>query len=76
MTVADDVESDVVGAQKHGLTVASKAAFGGGGRGMKVARTEAEIPELFESAVREAVAAGLKGTTGEFSSDYRTAFKN
>jgi acetyl-CoA/propionyl-CoA/long-chain acyl-CoA carboxylase, biotin carboxylase, biotin carboxyl carrier protein len=44
-------------ARRHGLPVAIKAAFGGGGRGLKVARTEAEIPELYESAVREATAA-------------------
>jgi len=44
-------------AQKYGLPVAIKAAFGGGGRGLKVARTEAEIGELYESAVREATAA-------------------
>ncbi len=48
-------------AAEHGLPVAIKAAFGGGGRGMKVARTEAEIPELYESAVREAVAAFGRG---------------
>ncbi|HEX6453128.1 MAG TPA: biotin carboxylase N-terminal domain-containing protein [Trebonia sp.] len=44
-------------AKTHGLPVAIKAAFGGGGRGLKVARTLEEIPELFDSAVREAVAA-------------------
>jgi pyruvate carboxylase len=44
-------------AKKHGLPVAIKAAFGGGGRGMKVARNLEEIPELFDSAVREAIAA-------------------
>ncbi len=44
-------------ARRYGLPVAIKAAFGGGGRGLKVARTEAEIPELYESAVREATAA-------------------
>ena len=48
-------------AQQYGLPVAIKAAFGGGGRGMKVARTMAEIPELYESAVREAVAAFGRG---------------
>ena len=48
-------------AQEHGLPVAIKAAFGGGGRGLKVARTMAEIPELFDSAVREAVAAFGRG---------------
>jgi len=44
-------------AAEHGLPVAIKAAFGGGGRGLKVARTIEEIPALFESATREAVAA-------------------
>ena len=44
-------------ARRCGLPVAIKAAFGGGGRGLKVARTEAEITELYESAVREATAA-------------------
>ncbi|MQA14012.1 MAG: ATP-grasp domain-containing protein [Pseudonocardiaceae bacterium] len=48
-------------AQQHGLPVAIKAAFGGGGRGLKVARTEEEIPELFDSAVREAVSAFGRG---------------
>lgn len=44
-----------------GLPVAIKAAFGGGGRGLKVARTREEIPELFESATREAIAAFGRG---------------
>ena len=44
-------------AREHGLPIAIKAAFGGGGRGLKVARTLEEIPELYESAVREATAA-------------------
>ncbi|PZM94606.1 MAG: acetyl-/propionyl-CoA carboxylase subunit alpha [Actinobacteria bacterium] len=48
-------------AKKHGLPIAIKAAFGGGGRGLKVARTLEEIPELFESATREAVAAFGRG---------------
>src|ERR1044071_1666692 len=48
-------------AEEHGLPVAIKAAFGGGGRGLKVARTVEEIPELFDSAVREAVAAFGRG---------------
>jgi len=48
-------------AAEHGLPVAIKAAFGGGGRGLKVARTMAEIPELFASAVREAQAAFGRG---------------
>ena len=51
---ADEV---VAFAREHGLPVAIKAAFGGGGRGLKVARTLEEIPELFESASREAVVA-------------------
>ena len=55
---ADEV---VAFAQEHGLPVAIKAAFGGGGRGLKVARTIEEIPELYESAVREAVAAFGRG---------------
>lgn len=46
---------------QHGLPVAIKAAFGGGGRGLKVARTREEVPELFESATREAVAAFGRG---------------
>ncbi|GAA1266238.1 biotin carboxylase N-terminal domain-containing protein [Arthrobacter pascens] len=46
---------------KFGLPVAIKAAFGGGGRGIKVARTREEVPELFESAVREATAAFGRG---------------
>jgi acetyl-CoA/propionyl-CoA carboxylase biotin carboxyl carrier protein len=48
-------------AHQHGLPVAIKAAFGGGGRGLKVARTIEEIPELLESATREAVAAFGRG---------------
>ncbi|MEV7973197.1 biotin carboxylase N-terminal domain-containing protein [Cellulomonas sp. NPDC089187] len=46
---------------EHGLPVAIKAAFGGGGRGLKVARTSEEIDELYDSAVREAVAAFGRG---------------
>ncbi|MGV0408099.1 acetyl/propionyl/methylcrotonyl-CoA carboxylase subunit alpha [Corynebacterium resistens] len=48
-------------AAEHGLPIAVKAAFGGGGRGMKVAYTMEEIPELFESATREAIAAFGRG---------------
>ena len=61
---ADPVEGPdevVAFAQEHGLPVAIKAAYGGGGRGLKVARTIEEIPELFESAVREAVTAFGRG---------------
>ena len=46
---------------EHGLPVAIKAAFGGGGRGLKIARKADEIEELYESAVREAVAAFGRG---------------
>ncbi|MER7181902.1 biotin/lipoyl-containing protein, partial [Streptomyces hyaluromycini] len=55
---ADEV---VAFAEEHGLPIAIKAAFGGGGRGLKVARTLEEVPELYESAVREAVAAFGRG---------------
>ena len=48
-------------AAEVGLPIAIKAAFGGGGRGLKVARTMEEIPELYDSAVREAVAAFGRG---------------
>ena len=55
---ADEVLAFV---DEHGLPVAIKAAYGGGGRGLKVARTREEIPELFESATREALAAFGRG---------------
>jgi acetyl-CoA/propionyl-CoA carboxylase biotin carboxyl carrier protein len=58
---AKDAAEIVAFADEHGLPVAIKAAFGGGGRGLKVARTREEIPELFESATREAVAAFGRG---------------
>jgi acetyl-CoA/propionyl-CoA carboxylase biotin carboxyl carrier protein len=57
----DGPEEIIAFAEEHGLPVAIKAAFGGGGRGLKVARTIEEIPELFDSAVREAVAAFGRG---------------
>lgn len=56
-----DAQEVVEFAKKHGLPVAIKAAFGGGGRGLKVARNLEEIPELYDSAVREAVAAFGRG---------------
>lgn len=56
-----DASEIVAFAEEHGLPVAIKAVFGGGGRGLKVARTIEEIPELFESATREAVAAFGRG---------------
>ena len=48
-------------AKEHGLPVAIKAAHGGGGRGLKVVRTMEEIPELFASAVREAISGFGRG---------------
>lgn len=54
----DDV---IAFAQEHGLPIAIKAAFGGGGRGLKVAHTIEEIPELFASATREAIAGFGRG---------------
>ncbi len=56
-----DVSEVVAFAEEHGVPVAIKAAFGGGGRGLKIAREMEEIPELYESAVREAVAAFGRG---------------
>ncbi|WP_426324240.1 acetyl/propionyl/methylcrotonyl-CoA carboxylase subunit alpha [Microbacterium sp. E-13] len=55
---ADEV---VAFAEEVGLPIAIKAAYGGGGRGLKVARTIDEIPELFESATREAITAFGRG---------------
>jgi acetyl-CoA/propionyl-CoA carboxylase, biotin carboxylase, biotin carboxyl carrier protein len=56
-----DAEEIIAFAREHGLPVAIKAAFGGGGRGLKVAHTLEEIPELFASAVREAIAGFGRG---------------
>ncbi|TDE16079.1 biotin carboxylase N-terminal domain-containing protein [Jiangella asiatica] len=58
VTSADEV---IEFAKEHGLPIAIKAAFGGGGRGLKVARTLEEVPHLYESAVREAVASFGRG---------------
>ncbi|GGD35121.1 acetyl-/propionyl-CoA carboxylase subunit alpha [Microbacterium faecale] len=55
---ADEV---IAFAEEHGLPIAIKAAYGGGGRGLKVAREFDEVAELFESATREAVAAFGRG---------------
>ncbi|ALX67296.1 acetyl/propionyl/methylcrotonyl-CoA carboxylase subunit alpha [Microbacterium sp. XT11] len=55
---ADEV---IAFAKEHGLPIAIKAAYGGGGRGLKVARELDEVAELFESATREAVAAFGRG---------------
>lgn len=57
----DSADEVVAFAKEHGLPVAIKAAYGGGGRGLKVARTLEEIPELFASAVREAISGFGRG---------------
>jgi acetyl-CoA/propionyl-CoA carboxylase biotin carboxyl carrier protein len=54
-------EDVIAFAKEHGLPVAIKAAFGGGGRGLKVAHSIEEIPELFASATREAIAGFGRG---------------
>jgi acetyl-CoA/propionyl-CoA carboxylase, biotin carboxylase, biotin carboxyl carrier protein len=56
-----DADEVVAFAEEHGLPVAIKAAFGGGGRGLKIARDMNEIKDLYESAVREAVSAFGRG---------------
>ena len=56
-----DADAVVAFAEEHGLPIAIKAAYGGGGRGLKVARELSEIPALFESATREAVTAFGRG---------------
>jgi acetyl-CoA/propionyl-CoA/long-chain acyl-CoA carboxylase, biotin carboxylase, biotin carboxyl carrier protein len=56
-----DADEIVAFAEENGLPVAIKAVFGGGGRGLKVARTIEEIPDAFEAAVREAVGAFGRG---------------
>ncbi len=57
----DGADEVVAFANEFGLPIAIKAAYGGGGRGLKVARELDEIPEMFESATREAVAAFGRG---------------
>ena len=56
-----NAEEAVAFAEEHGLPIAIKAAFGGGGRGLKVARDISEVADAFESAVREAVSAFGRG---------------
>ena len=56
-----DADEIIAFATQYGLPVAIKAAFGGGGRGLKVARTIDEIPELFASATREAISSFGRG---------------
>ncbi len=58
VTSADDVHAF---ADEFGMPVAIKAAFGGGGRGLKVARMKEDITELYDSAVREAISAFGRG---------------
>ena len=48
-------------AEEHGLPIAIKAVYGGGGRGMKIAREMADVVELYDSAVREATSAFGRG---------------
>lgn len=57
----NDSDEVLAFADEHGLPIAIKAAFGGGGRGLKVARTREEIAELYDSAVREAISAFGRG---------------
>lgn len=57
----ESTEEVLAFADQHGLPLAIKAAYGGGGRGIKVVRNREEIPEAYESAVREAVAAFGRG---------------
>lgn len=56
-----DADEVVAFAEEYGLPIAIKAAYGGGGRGLKVAREIGEVAELFESATREAVSAFGRG---------------
>ncbi|MGH3445503.1 MAG: biotin carboxylase N-terminal domain-containing protein, partial [Nocardioidaceae bacterium] len=56
-----DADEVIAFAEEHGLPIAIKAAFGGGGRGLKVARKQEEVADLYESAVREAVGAFGRG---------------
>jgi acetyl-CoA/propionyl-CoA carboxylase, biotin carboxylase, biotin carboxyl carrier protein len=57
----EDADEIIAFAEEHGLPVAIKAVYGGGGRGLKIARTKEEIPDQFEAAVREAVGAFGRG---------------
>jgi acetyl-CoA/propionyl-CoA carboxylase, biotin carboxylase, biotin carboxyl carrier protein len=56
-----DADEVLAFAREHGLPIAIKAAYGGGGRGLKVARSEDEVADMYESAVREAVSAFGRG---------------
>ena len=57
----DNADEAVAFAEENGLPIAIKAAFGGGGRGLKVAREMSEVADAYESAVREAVTAFGRG---------------
>ncbi|MBB2976369.1 acetyl-CoA/propionyl-CoA carboxylase biotin carboxyl carrier protein [Microbacterium endophyticum] len=57
----NSAEEVVAFAEEFGLPIAIKAAYGGGGRGLKVARTLEEVPEMFDSATREAITAFGRG---------------
>jgi acetyl-CoA/propionyl-CoA carboxylase biotin carboxyl carrier protein len=57
----DGADEAVAFAEEYGLPIAIKAAFGGGGRGLKVARAMGEVKDAYESAVREAVSAFGRG---------------
>ncbi|MFK0242827.1 acetyl/propionyl/methylcrotonyl-CoA carboxylase subunit alpha [Microbacterium sp. NPDC090281] len=54
-------EEAVAFAEEHGLPIAIKAAFGGGGRGLKVVRELSDVAEAFDAATREAIAAFGRG---------------
>jgi acetyl-CoA/propionyl-CoA carboxylase biotin carboxyl carrier protein len=56
-----DADEVVAFAEEHGLPIAIKAVYGGGGRGMKIAREMGEVADLYESAVREATSAFGRG---------------
>jgi acetyl-CoA/propionyl-CoA carboxylase biotin carboxyl carrier protein len=56
-----DADEVVAFAEEHGLPIAIKAVYGGGGRGMKIAREMKEVADLYESAVREATSAFGRG---------------
>ena len=58
---AKDASEVLAFAEQHGLPIIIKAAFGGGGRGMKIAWRMDEVAELYESAVREAITAFGRG---------------
>ena len=55
------VDEVIAFAEEHGLPIAIKAVYGGGGRGMKIAREMGEVAELYDSAVREAISAFGRG---------------